>query len=52
MADFQLPARAGTKSNTPQTHRFAASAFSGGDRDRTDDLFHAMEALYQLSYAP
>ena len=25
---------------------------SGADRDRTDDLFHAMEALSQLSYGP
>jgi hypothetical protein len=26
---------------------------SGGDaRIRTEDLFHAMEALYQLSYIP
>ncbi len=27
-------------------------SFSGPDRSRTDDLFHAMEALYQLSYRP
>ena len=25
---------------------------SGPDRDRTDRLFHAMEALYQMSYRP
>ena len=25
---------------------------SGPDRDRTDYLFHAMEALHQLSYRP
>ena len=25
---------------------------SGPDQNRTDDLFHAMEALYQLSYGP
>ncbi len=24
----------------------------GASRDRTDDLFHAMEALSQLSYGP
>ena len=24
----------------------------GASRDRTDDLFHAMEALSQLSYSP
>ena len=24
----------------------------GGDRDRTGYLLHAMQALYQLSYAP
>ncbi len=26
--------------------------FGGASRDRTDDLFHAMEALSQLSYGP
>ena len=26
--------------------------FGGARRDRTDDLFHAMEALSQLSYGP
>ena len=25
---------------------------SGADRDRTDDLLHAMQALSQLSYGP
>ena len=25
---------------------------SGADRDRTDDLLHAMQALSQLSYSP
>jgi hypothetical protein len=25
---------------------------SGPDRNRTDDLIHAMDALYQLSYGP
>ena len=24
----------------------------GADRDRTDDLLHAMQALFQLSYGP
>ena len=24
----------------------------GGKRDRTDDLLHAMQALFQLSYTP
>ena len=24
----------------------------GADRNRTDDLLHAMQALYQLSYGP
>ena len=24
----------------------------GPDRNRTDDLIHAMDALYQLSYGP
>ena len=24
----------------------------GANRDRTDDLLHAMQALYQLSYGP
>ena len=27
-------------------------AFSGAKENRTPDLFHAMEALYQLSYSP
>ena len=26
--------------------------FGGGKRDRTADLLHAMQALYQLSYTP
>jgi hypothetical protein len=26
--------------------------YGGASRDRTDDLFHAMEALSQLSYGP
>jgi hypothetical protein len=26
--------------------------FGGPDRDRTDDLLHAMQALSQLSYGP
>ena len=26
--------------------------FGGATRSRTEDLFHAMEALYQLSYGP
>ena len=26
--------------------------FGGDARIRTEDLFHAMEALYQLSYIP
>ena len=26
--------------------------FGGDDRDRTDDLLHAMQALSQLSYIP
>ena len=26
---------------------YGVCVFSGGDRARTDDLFHAMEALYQ-----
>lgn len=26
--------------------------FGGDDRNRTDDLLHAMQTLYQLSYAP
>ena len=31
----------------------ASGGLSGGaSRDRTDDLFHAMEALSQLSYGP
>ena len=27
-------------------------ASNGADRDRTDDLLHAMQALSQLSYGP
>ena len=30
----------------------AESGIGGASRDRTDDLFHAMEALSQLSYSP
>ena len=39
-------------------HRFwdflghAGTGIGGASRDRTDDLFHAMEALSQLSYGP
>lgn len=29
-----------------------AFLFGGGKRDRTADLLHAMQALYQLSYTP
>ncbi len=28
------------------------SHIGGADRDRTDDLLHAMQALFQLSYGP
>jgi hypothetical protein len=28
------------------------AVIGGASRDRTDDLFHAMEALSQLSYSP
>ena len=37
---------------SPQTKGLRRSLRSGGDETRTHDLFHAMEALYQLSYAP
>ena len=35
-----------------ESSREAQGAPSGPDRARTDDLFHAMEALSQLSYRP
>ncbi len=31
---------------------FKAFESGGGKRDRTADLLHAMQALYQLSYTP
>jgi hypothetical protein len=43
---------------TPTYAGFGASwdgtgrEIGGASRDRTDDLFHAMEALSQLSYGP
>jgi hypothetical protein len=30
----------------------APHGWGGPDRNRTDDLIHAMDALYQLSYGP
>lgn len=30
----------------------ARTKTGGADRDRTDDLLHAMQALFQLSYGP
>ena len=35
-----------------RSHSRTSLKSSGADRDRTDDLFHAMEALSQLSYGP
>ena len=35
-----------------RTGRSPNSIFRGADRDRTDDLFVANEALSQLSYSP
>jgi hypothetical protein len=34
------------------THSSQARCFGGPDRDRTDDLFHAMEARSQLRHRP
>jgi hypothetical protein len=33
-------------------HRLSTSDQSGDDRDRTDDLLNAIQALSQLSYTP
>ncbi len=37
---------------TTPRDREALYCFNGPDRARTDHLFHAMEALYQMSYRP
>ena len=34
------------------SHLFLKSDFGGGERDRTDDLLLAKQALSQLSYTP
>lgn len=42
------------KNKIKKAHTFMVCAFlfGGGKRDRTADLLHAMQALYQLSYTP
>lgn len=42
----------GFKATTPGPCGPGVCVSSGGEETRTLDLFHAMEALYQLSYAP
>lgn len=45
----------GPKRQPPRSQRLprnTGASFNGPDRGRTDDLFHAMEALFQLSYRP
>src|SRR5688572_21811588 len=39
-------------SKTPAKAPFTAGRAGGGNRDRTGDLLHAMQALSQLSYTP
>lgn len=42
-----------SKKHNPRSENLGLLAGkSGGDETRTRDLIHAMDALYQLSYAP
>ena len=38
--------------NARKGFRYVVELFGGPDRDRTDDLFHAMEARSQLRHRP
>ena len=46
------PATSCSQSRSATRLRYAPNEIGGGERDRTDGLLHAMQALSQLSYTP